>query len=183
MSPFIAFATAKLLFAIPCLLSLVMSACACTSLSRFACSPSSRRISSPCACAPGGRLSLHTATMLDTIPAFVKPFFPQLQRTFVKATADPSSLAVRTRAAGALGSLMRSQPRVDPVVTELVAGAKTPDNAIAASHVNALAHVVKSAGQNVGEKAREACVELVSDAFRDPRDGKLLVSCVLASEM
>lgn len=36
-------------------------------------------------------------TMLDTIPTFVKPFFPQLQRTFVKATSDPSSLAVRRK--------------------------------------------------------------------------------------
>lgn len=112
------------------------------------------------------------ATMLDTIPAFVKPFFPQLQRTFVKATSDPSSLAVRNRAASALGSLMKSQPRVDPVVTELIAGAKTEDDAIAASHVNALACVVRSAGSNMGEKARDACVELVSDAFKDSRDGE-----------
>jgi len=110
------------------------------------------------------------ATMLDTIPAFVKPFFPQLQRTFVKATSDPSSLAVRNRAASALGSLMKSQPRVDPVVTELIAGAKTDDDALAASHVNALACVVQNAGPNVGEKAKEACVELVSDAFKYPRD-------------
>lgn len=57
--------------------------------------------------------------MLEKIPQFVKPFFPQLQRTFVKATSDPTSVGVRSRAAIGLGTLMRSQPRVDPLVTEL----------------------------------------------------------------
>ena len=111
-------------------------------------------------------------TMLERIPAFVKPFFPQLQRTFVKSAGDPASLAVRTRAARALGVLMRSQPRVDPVVTELVTGARSaPEDAIAASLVLALARVVRSAGSNVGEKARDACAELVADAFKEQHEG------------
>ena len=67
INPFIAFATAKLDLAIICLDSFVTSGSACTSLSLFACSPSSRRISLPCAADAGGRLSLHTATMLDTM--------------------------------------------------------------------------------------------------------------------
>ena len=67
ISPFIAFATAKLDLAMICLDSFVTSGIACTSLSLFACSLSSRRISFPCAADAGGRLSLHTATMLDTI--------------------------------------------------------------------------------------------------------------------
>jgi len=54
-------------------------------------------------------------TMLDTIQAFVKPSFPQLQYTFVKATSDPGSLTFieTNRAASALGSLMKFQPH-DP---------------------------------------------------------------------
>ncbi|GJE94641.1 ARM repeat-containing protein [Phanerochaete sordida] len=110
------------------------------------------------------------ATMLARIPAFVKPFFPQLQRTFVKSAGDASSLAVRLRAAQGLGVLMRNQPRVDPVVTELAAAARAADDAVAASLVLALAYVVRNGGANVGEKAREACVELVADAFREPHD-------------
>lgn len=110
------------------------------------------------------------ATMLERIPAFVKPFFPQLQRTFVKSASDPSSLVVRLKAAQGLGVLMRNQPRVDPVVTELVAGSKNSEDSIAASLVHALAYVVRNAGSNVGEKAREACVELVADAFREARE-------------
>jgi hypothetical protein len=50
-----------------------------------------------------------------SIPAFVKPFFPQLQRTFVKSASDPTSTSVRKKAAVALSALMKNQPRVDPV--------------------------------------------------------------------
>jgi hypothetical protein len=111
-------------------------------------------------------------SMLERIPAFVKPFFPQLQRTFVKSASDPASLVVRTKAAQALGVLMCSQSRVDPVITELITGSRNNDDIIAGSLVLALGNVVRSAGQNVGEKAREACVQLVSDAFKDDHDGE-----------
>jgi hypothetical protein len=121
-------------------------------------------------------------SMLERIPAFVKPFFPQLQRTFVKSASDPASLVVRTKTAQALGVLMRSQPRVDPVITELIAGSRSNDDGIAGSLLLALANVVRSAGQNVGEKAREACVELVSDAFKDDHDGEWLWDMSLCTE-
>ncbi|KAI0688462.1 ARM repeat-containing protein [Cytidiella melzeri] len=110
------------------------------------------------------------AVMLQRIPLFVKPFFPQLQRTFVKSASDPSSLAVRMKAAHALGVLMQNQPRVDPVVTELISGSKSNDDTIASSLVLSLAYVVRSAKTNVGENAREACVELVSDAFKEDHE-------------
>jgi len=106
------------------------------------------------------------AVMLEKIPSLVKPFFPQLQRTFIKAVSDPSSGGVRTRAATALGILMRSQPRVDPVVTELITGVNASDDAIGASHITALAFVVKNAGENMGDRSREACIEVVDEAFK-----------------
>ncbi|KAL1746112.1 armadillo-type protein [Schizophyllum fasciatum] len=121
---------------------------------------------------PGVKVAILTAlmVMLQRIPAFVKPFFPQLQRTFVKSAGDGSSVAVRTRAAKALGALMQHQPRVDPVVTELIAGVRAADDAIGASLVLALAETVRSAGASVGDKTREAIVELVGDAMRDGHD-------------
>ncbi|KAJ6607520.1 armadillo-type protein [Mycena sp. CBHHK59/15] len=109
-------------------------------------------------------------SMLERIPTFVKPFFPQLQRTFVKSASDPASTVVRNKAAQALGVLMRNQPRVDPVVTELISGVKANDDGIASSLILALSNVVKNAAQNLGEKARESCVELVMDAFRESHD-------------
>lgn len=115
-------------------------------------------------------------TMLERIPAFVKPFFPQLQRTFVKSASDSSSLVVRLKAAQGLGALMKNQPRVDPVITELVGGCKNSEESIAASLVLALSYVVRNAGSSVGDKAREACVELVSDAFKESHDEPYLQS-------
>ncbi|KAK7030667.1 TOG domain-containing protein [Favolaschia claudopus] len=109
-------------------------------------------------------------SMLERIPVFVKPFFPQLQRTFVKSASDPASVVVRNKAAEALGVLMRNQPRVDPVVTELTTGIKSNEDAIASSLVLALSNVIKSASQHLGDKARESCVELAMDAFRESHD-------------
>ncbi|KAJ7066647.1 armadillo-type protein [Mycena amicta] len=109
-------------------------------------------------------------TMLERIPVFVKPFFPQLQRTFVKSASDPASVVVRTKAAQALGVLMRSQPRVDPVITELVTGIRSNDDSIASSLILALSNVVKNASQHIGEKARDSCIELAGDAFREAHD-------------
>ncbi|OBZ65071.1 hypothetical protein A0H81_14934 [Grifola frondosa] len=121
---------------------------------------------------PAVKTAILTAlsTMLERIPTFVKPFFPQLQRTFVKSASDPASTVVRTKAAQALGVLMRSQTRVDPVITELISGVKVNDDAIAGSLILALAHVVESAGASVGEKAREGCAELVADSFKEIHD-------------
>ena len=81
---------------------------------------------------------------------------------------------MRTRAADALGTLMRSQPRVDPVVTELVGGARGSEEEIAASFVLALAQVVRSAVVHggVGHKVRETCVDLVHEAFRGTHEGQ-----------
>ena len=62
---------------------------------------------------------------------------------------------------------MKNQPRVDPVVTELITGSKSNEDATASSLVFGLAYVVRSAKANVGEKAREACLELVADAFKE----------------
>ncbi|KAI9573327.1 armadillo-type protein [Boletus coccyginus] len=125
---------------------------------------------------PGVKTAILSAltTMLERIPNHVKPFFAQLQRTFVKSVSDPSSIVVRTRAADALGGLMRSQPPVDPVVTELVGGARGSEEEIAASFVLALSHVVRSVVVHggVGDKVRETCVELVHEVFRGTHQGR-----------
>ncbi|KAJ3828802.1 translational activator GCN1 [Lentinula raphanica] len=109
-------------------------------------------------------------SMLERIPLFVKPFFPQLQRTFMKSASDPASVVVRTKAGKALGVLMKNQPRVDPVVTELIGSIRASEEGIAASLVLALANVIDGASQNIGEKARESCVEVVNDAFKESHD-------------
>ncbi|KAG8757117.1 translational activator of GCN4 [Ceratobasidium sp. 428] len=114
-------------------------------------------------------------TLLAVVPAFVKPFFPQLQRTFVKAVQDPASLAVRNRAVEALGVLMKSHTRGDVLATELLKEIRAivfEDEAIAASLVMALASVVKNSGANVGAASRQAIVELIMESSGRSESGQ-----------
>jgi hypothetical protein len=46
----------------------------------------------------------------------VKPFLPQLQRTFARGLADSTSETLRNRAAKGLGILITLTPRVDPLI-------------------------------------------------------------------
>ncbi|ORY90168.1 ARM repeat-containing protein [Leucosporidium creatinivorum] len=111
---------------------------------------------------------LSTLTILLTrVPQFVKPFFPQLQRTFVKSLTDSASLSVRNRGAAAIKVLMEHQARVDPVITELSNLAATEEGEIRDSVVNGLANVVWSAGKNMGEGSKSSALDLVSEAFAD----------------
>ncbi|GAA5862432.1 hypothetical protein JCM1840_004179 [Sporobolomyces johnsonii] len=118
--------------------------------------------------APVKSAILSTLTILLTrVPQFVKPFFPQLQRTFVKSLVDPTSLSVRNRGAAALGVLMQHQPRVDPLVTELVNLASTEEGEVRDSVVNGLGNVVLSGGKNLGEASVSSVVDLISEAFAE----------------
>lgn len=54
--------------------------------------------------------------LLEKIPTLLKPFLPQLQRTFAKSLADTSSELLRSRAAKALGTLITLTPRIDPLI-------------------------------------------------------------------
>lgn len=46
----------------------------------------------------------------------LKPFLPQLQRTFARGLADTTSETLRNRAAKGLGILITLTPRVDPLI-------------------------------------------------------------------
>lgn len=54
--------------------------------------------------------------LLEKIPLAVKPFLPQLQRTFARGLADTTSETLRNRAAKGLGILITLTPRVDPLI-------------------------------------------------------------------
>ncbi|BGP21302.1 translational activator of GCN4 [Rhodotorula toruloides] len=105
--------------------------------------------------------------LLQRTPLFVKPFFPQLQRTFVKSLVDTSSLSVRNRAVAALGALMQHQPRVDPLVTELVNLVASEEGDVRDSVVNGLAATVASGGKNMSEASISSVVDIISEAFAE----------------
>jgi len=64
--------------------------------------------------------------ILDKVPALLKPFLPQLQRTFIKCLSDPAS-SVRDRGARCLSVLIVMQTRLDPLVVELTQGVRASE--------------------------------------------------------
>ncbi|KAI9338101.1 armadillo-type protein [Zopfochytrium polystomum] len=71
---------------------------------------------------------LNTLSLLLTkVPALLKPFLPQLQRTFIKSLSE-STNQVRDPARRCLTLLIGQQTRLDPLVTELTGGLKTSDD-------------------------------------------------------
>lgn len=105
------------------------------------------------------------------IPQFLRPFIPQLQRTFVKSLSDPSNETLRLRAAKALGTLIEYQPRVDPLVVELVAGAKqATDEGVRTAMLKALLEVVTKSGLKMNENSKVSIVNLVEEGLMSNDD-------------
>ncbi|OBT57286.1 hypothetical protein VE04_03456 [Pseudogymnoascus sp. 24MN13] len=113
--------------------------------------------------------------LLEKIPAFLKPFLPQLQRTFAKSLADTSSEVLRTRAAKALGTLITLTPRIDPLVAELVTGCKTSDIGVRNAMLKALYEVVSKAGSNMSEASRSAVLGLIDTDVED-KDATMVIT-------
>ncbi|WFD21014.1 translational activator of GCN4 [Malassezia caprae] len=117
-------------------------------------------------------------TMVRRVPALVRPFYPQLQRSFQKALSDPSSATVRTKAATALGFLMGLQVRVEGVVQELLGtlnaafehGSDDTAEAAALALAEILQHVQ---ADKIGPAVRASIAECLTTAFHaneEPRE-------------
>ena len=109
--------------------------------------------------------------LFSKIPQFLYPFIPQLQRTFIKSLSDPSNELLRTRAAKALGTLIKYQPKVDPLVAELLNNAKAIDSeniSLKTAILKALLEVVDKAGSKMSEASKNGVMALVEqDMFSD----------------
>ncbi|KZF21445.1 translational activator [Xylona heveae TC161] len=117
--------------------------------------------------------------LLEKIPTFLKPFLPQLQRTFAKSLADASSEDLRNRAAKALGTLITLTPRIDPLIAELVAGSKTPDPGVKNAMLKALYEVVSKAGANMSEASRNAIFGLIDTEIDESDDAMAITNARL----
>ena len=110
--------------------------------------------------------------LLTAIPMFLKPFLPQLQRTFAKNLGDTTSQTVRTRSAMALTSLVKHQTRVDPLAREVLTGLRSSEDAgVRASYLSALHGIVRFAGSHLGEEEKLSIAELVAKS-EDLTSGK-----------
>ena len=109
---------------------------------------------------------------LQQIPHFLKPFYPQLSRSFLKAVGDPTGLAVRNQAGVSLGTLS-TIPGVRLDLNALLSGARSgitgeasttdyPDGAaLALSHV--LLNIERNNAQV--EAVKGDIVDLIESAF------------------
>ena len=112
--------------------------------------------------------------LLEKIPTFLKPFLPQLQRTFAKSLADTSSEVLRSRAAKALGTLITMTPRIDPLIAELVTGSKTPDPGVQNAMLKALFEVVSKAGASMSEASRNSILGLIDSDISQADDSMVI---------
>lgn len=117
--------------------------------------------------------------LLEKIPTFLKPFLPQLQRTFAKSLADPSSEVLRSRAAKALGTLITMTPRIDPLIAELVTGSKTPDPGVQNAMLRALYEVVSKAGAIMSEASRNSILGLIDGDISQADDSMVITHAKL----
>ncbi|KAL2872277.1 putative translational activator [Aspergillus lucknowensis] len=117
--------------------------------------------------------------LLQKIPLAVKPFLPQLQRTFARGLADQTSETLRNRAAKGLGILITLTPRVDPLIAELITGSKTADVGVRNAMMKALQEVVGKAGANMSEASKNSILTLIDDDASDQTDAVAITNAKL----
>lgn len=102
------------------------------------------------------------------VPQFLRPFVPQLQRTFVRGLGDSSSVVLRERAAVGLGLLIQYQPKVDPLVSELVTNSKNSvDSGVKTAMLKGLMEVISKVGMKLNESSKKQVINLVEDEMNN----------------
>ncbi|KAI0233665.1 translational activator of GCN4 [Massospora cicadina] len=92
----------------------------------------------------------------------LRPFLPQLQRTFMKCLGDANSADVRARAEVGLPALVALLPRLDPLCTELVMGCRGAEAAeVRQGFLQALASVVGAWAVKLAPATKDALRALI----------------------
>ncbi|KAI9312237.1 armadillo-type protein [Dichotomocladium elegans] len=107
------------------------------------------------------------SVLLGKVPMHLKPFLPQLQRTFIKSLSDPLSSIVRSRAAASLGILITLQTRVDPLVAELVSGIRVSEPNIKETMIDALQNVISKTGTEISETSKRGVISVIAEGLAD----------------
>ncbi|KAJ2778510.1 translational activator of GCN4 [Coemansia javaensis] len=112
--------------------------------------------------------------LLEQIPALMRPFLPQLQRTFMRGLGEPEDV-VRRRAAAALAALIPLQARLDPLVLELTAGAQRADGpGMRNAMMRAICAVVQA--PNAADNLSPASVQAIEAVVVGGAEGSLASS-------
>jgi HEAT repeat protein len=123
--------------------------------------------------------------MMRKVAPMIKPFMPQLQRTFVKSLSDPSPI-VRQRAASALGIFIALQPNIDPLVRDLEKGIMEEGEETKETMLNALWQIFDKTqtGKGVSDLIKKTVETVVFEPalWQDGHDGvRESASLVLAT--
>ncbi|ODV90703.1 hypothetical protein CANCADRAFT_51022 [Tortispora caseinolytica NRRL Y-17796] len=122
--------------------------------------------------------------LLLKVPQFLKPFFPQLQRTFVRSLTDIGNESLRLEAATALGSLIESQPRVDPLISELCQTYKsTLDTSVRAAIMRSLVQIVSKGGGNMSATSQITVLELARSSGKAAKGRSAVDSAILVGHL
>lgn len=122
--------------------------------------------------------------LLLKIPQFLRPFIPQLQRTFVRSLSDSTNEKLRNGAVTALGVLIEFQPRVDSLVAELVSGARNSDDqAIKNTMSRGILQVVVKGSKNMSEASKTSIMTLVEEEINTVNDKSAVAYAVLLGSL
>ena len=111
------------------------------------------------------------ASLLKKASVLLKPFFPQLQTTFMKALNDPNR-TVRLMAGSALAHLIAIHMRPDPLFNELATGIKTAsdDSSVRDTYLQALRLCLEPAGDKMSAPIRRQILPQLLTLISHPDD-------------
>ena len=102
------------------------------------------------------------ASLLAKAKDMLKPFFPQLQTTFMKALND-ANRSVRLKAGVALGYLITIHMRPDPLFNELHNGVKNAEEAsVRDTYLQALRGCIEPSGERMSTPVRKQTLTLLN---------------------
>jgi hypothetical protein len=107
--------------------------------------------------------------LLEKVPHLLKPFLPQLQRTFVKSLSEGNTPEMRSKTANCLSLLIPLQPRLDPLVMELVQGIKLSDSDVKKSMWEAMFGLLQGVAQG---KLNEGSINAIQGVLLEFLDEK-----------
>lgn len=110
------------------------------------------------------------ASLLGKAKDLLKPFFPQLQTTFMKALND-ANRSVRLKAGIALSYLITIHMRPDPIFNELQNGVKNADDAsLRDTYIQALRGCIEPSGERMSPPIRKGILQLLNSMLAQPED-------------
>ncbi|EMR09730.1 hypothetical protein PNEG_01915 [Pneumocystis murina B123] len=107
---------------------------------------------------------LHTLELLlKKVPLLLRPFLPQLQRTFLRCLADPVSDQLRSEASSLLEILATFQPRIEPLINELVNGSNNLHSGVKLIMIKSLFNIISKSDFCINDSLKNILYTLVEN--------------------